>query len=582
MRIPAYFVFAHFFLVGVLSSEPALVQRPRLHLPADSARTMMASQSNSSVDLDIYLRGPDGASLADTAALTLFTAAGQLYKQGVTKKGHLRWDEVARAKYEIQVLAPGFERAVQPVDPSGAGALRVDVQLRPQTGGERAYPPPASDAEVNYVFGLYASRSGDWEQAKSYWARTLELLPDHVSAMVSMSEALLHENKALEAMEYLVRAEKIDPAYWRTQAVLAEIALRAGSTAEAVLHAERAMELGHEEAASAAPLLARALAARADEVLRTYLKDHPEDVAARKQLEDLHAPSEVRTSSEQPKADSREKSSAAASAKPAPRPGDTLWLPPDVDENVPPVEPGAACNLEEVLERAGKRIQEFVGNVDRFTATEFLQHETLARSGNVTATQKRKYDYVVSITEVRPGVLDLQEYESSGSTPADAPGGMTTRGLPALVLIFHPYYSGTFAMKCEGLATWNGTRTWQVYFRQREDQPNKIRAYRIGLENYPVALKGRAWIVADSYQILGVQTDLIAGVPDIRLTAEHTAIQYGPVHFASRGVDMWLPQTAEVYSERKGKRIHRRLSFTNYLLFAVDEKQQIATPNSNP
>src|SRR5438874_1890216 len=342
------------------------------------------------------------------------------------------------------------------------------------------------------------------------------------------------------------------------------------------------MELGHEEAASAAPALGTRFGGKSRLGARTYLKDHPEDVAARKQLEDLHAPSEVRTSSEQPKADSREKSSAAASAKPAPRPGDTLWLPPDVDENVPPVEPGAACSLEEVLERAGKRIQEFVGNVDRFTATEFLQHETLARSGNVTATQKRKYDYVVSITEVRPGVLDLQEYESSGSTPADAPGGMTTRGLPALVLIFHPYYSGTFAMKCEGLATWNGTRTWQVYFRQREDQPNKIRAYRIGLENYPVALKGRAWIVADSYQILGVQTDLIAGVPDIRLTAEHTAIQYGPVHFASRGVDMWLPQTAEVYSERKGKRIHRRLSFTNYLLFAVDEKQQIATPSSTP
>src|SRR5207302_199919 len=143
---------------------------------------------------------------------------------------------------------------------------------------------------VNYIFGLYASRLGDWEQAKSYWTKVLELLPDHVPATVSMSEALLRENKALEAMEYLVGAEKLDPSYWRTPAVLAEIALRAGSAEEAVLHAQRAMELGHDEAASVSPLLARALVARATEVLRSYLKDHPEDLAARKQLEGLNAP----------------------------------------------------------------------------------------------------------------------------------------------------------------------------------------------------------------------------------------------------------------------------------------------------
>jgi hypothetical protein len=45
---------------------------------------------------------------------------------------------------------------------------------------------------------------------------------------------------------------------------------------------------------------------------------------------------------------------------------------------------------------------------------------------------------------------------------------------------------------------------------------------------------------------------------------------------------MWLPQTAEVYIERHDKRVHRRLSFSNYLLFAVDDKQQIAAPKTDP
>ena len=109
------------------------------------------------------------------------------------------------------------------------------------------------------------------------------------------------------------------------------------------------------------------------------------------------------------------------------------------------------------------------------------------------------------------------------------------------------------------------------------------RSFRAGLNrSYPVDLKGRAWIVADSHQIIGLETDLIEAIPDVRLTAEHTAIHYGPVRFSSRGLDMWLPQKAEVYMELRGKRLHRRISFSNYLLFAVDDKQQIAAPKPNP
>ena len=159
-----------------------------------------------------------------------------------------------------------------------------------------------------------------------------------------------------------------------------------------------------------------------------------------------------------------------------------------------------------------------------------------------------------------------------------------TRGLPALVLIFHPYYAGSFSMKCEGLANWNGQRVWQIYFRQRADKPNKIRSYKMGLNgpSHPVALKGRAWFLADTFQIVGMQTDLIDTLPDIRLTVDHAIVEYGPVHFASRGVDMWLPRTAELYSDSRGKRIHRRSSFTNYLLFAVDDKEKISAPKTDP
>jgi hypothetical protein len=339
--------------------------------------------------------------------------------------------------------------------------------------------------------------------------------------------------------------------------------------------------------------LSRALVAQATEVLRAYLTEHPEDVDAKKQFEHLNAPAEFR-SSESLSADVRNWTELSLTAPPAsvkstvaqpPSPArSSRWMPADVDADVPSVEAGSACNLKEVLQKAGQKIQEFVENVQRFTATQSLLHEAIKKSGKVFEKQQRKYDYTVSIEEIRPGFLGVEEYQSSASNLQDTLGGLTSKGLPALILIFHPYYSGTFSMRCEGLSTLNGKRTWQIYFRQRDDKPNSIRAYRVGLNKppHPVALKGRAWFVEDSYQIVGMQTDLVNALPDIQLAAEHTIVEYGPVHFSSRGVDLWLPQTAELYSELKGKRVHQRMTFSNYLLFSVDDRQKISSPKTIP
>src|SRR5277367_4946569 len=140
-----------------------------------------------------------------------------------------------------------------------------------------------------------------------------------------------------------------------------------------------------------------------------------------------------------------------------------------------------------------------VADVDRFTATESLLHESINRYGMASPPENRKFNYVVSIQEIQHGYLNVEEYRSSGSSMAEFPDGVATNGLPALVLIFHPYNAINFEMKCEGLARWHGGLAWQVHFKQRADKPNLIKRYRIGVEgpSYPVALKGRVWISAD-------------------------------------------------------------------------------------
>ncbi|MGH9741251.1 MAG: hypothetical protein ACRD51_02740, partial [Candidatus Acidiferrum sp.] len=361
---------------------------------------------------------------------------------------------------------------------------------------------------------------------------------------------------------------------------LSEACVLQGMNDDATKHALRAIELGHDRASAAELVLVRVLVQK-DEVkqaipkLDAYVKAHPEDKDSANYLEKLKNPAPGKSVS----AGEMSVVSSADDALPVP----SNWLPPDVDSSVPAVEAGASCNVDDVVRRAGDKLNELIHDVDRFTASETLMHQSIDKYGIASAPEKRVFNYVASIQEVQHGFLNVEEYRStSNGGPAEFPGGVATNGLPALVLIFYPNNAVDFTMTCEGLARLSSGLAWQVHFKQRPDKPNVIKRYRIGADgpSYPVALKGRAWISADTYQIVRLETDIVAPVPQIRLKADRAEIEYGPVKFARSNVTMWLPKTADVYYDWQGRRIHRRHSFSDYLLFGVEDRQKISAPKN--
>jgi tetratricopeptide (TPR) repeat protein len=574
-------------------------------------------------NVDIYVQEPNGAPVESLAVVTLMTLAGQVYQQGTTKAGYVRFNDLPPTEYKIQVVAPAYERAMKNVDALANASTRVTIVLRPGSNsgdtalaaGLASMPPKAqkemakamemlraskpnvarshldaanrlapNQAEVSYLFGVYSSQLDDWTQAKAYWTKTLELYPRHFRALLSLSEISIREKKPSEAAEYLKRASEVEPSSWRPHAILAEAYYMQHSRDEAMKEAERALELGRGQAAMVEPLLAQCLAERGDRdkavsTLQVYLQDHAADAAAKKQLESLLNPKALATSPDVAgSTNEMDMSALIAAAKALPVP--SSWMPSDVDDKMPPVEPGASCALDEVVQNAGKRLQELVKNVDRFTATELVTDESINKWGLPSFPEKAQFDYIVSMEETRRGALSVEEYRERRAASKDFPEAVVTSGLPALVVIFHPFYAGNYEMTCEGLARWNGGLAWQVHFRQKKDKPNTIRSYRTGPQGqgYPVALRGRAWIAADSYQIVRLETNMVAPMPQIRLAAEHVNIEYAPVQFRKGTLEMWLPANVEVYSDWKGRRVHRRHTFSNYLLFSVDDKQRISAP----
>ena len=281
-------------------------------------------------------------------------------------------------------------------------------------------------------------------------------------------------------------------------------------------------------------------------------------------------------------ADPADRFAASAEADPGPAPlpasnGRDFWSPHELETNVPPTEPGVSCPTEEILRGVGQRMTEFVETLERFTATEKLEHFSVDRNGGRKAPETRSFTYVVSVSRNSVGTFLLDEYRDGHSNVDDFPAHTASRGSPAMALLFHPALAMDFEFRCEGLGQWAGRSAWQIHFAQRRDHPIRIRSYSVGGRSAGLPLEGRVWIDPGNDQVLRLESELANPLPQIALTHEHFAIDYEPVQFHS-GQRLWLPQTAQLYVERKGKRFYRRHVYSDFRLFNVDASQKIQAP----
>jgi tetratricopeptide (TPR) repeat protein len=616
-RLCAFVLLLPALLLPLTSSARQARPGPGSTVPSGSESML----TYASVDVDVHVT--DGTAKPGPVYVSIIKNDGKVIGTKLAESGKAHFGECPKTMLTAQVVASGFDTATKKFEIREENEVKVSIDLRPMSDREAAVTdrgiaalnPKAQksvgkaledmranklanaqaelmaaqrfapdSADIEYLMGLCASRSNDAASAKAHWTRALTFNPNHLSSLLALSQNLLHAHDTTQANIYLHRAVDAEPTAWRAHMLLAQADLLDRKNDEAVTEAERAIELGHDSASSVQPLLAHALFEtgekdRANQILKTYIKAHPKDENAAHLYERLNAPRTVAVSSTGHSPSTIDVSEADLdAAEPLP----PNWLPPDIDEKVPAVEPGAACVAADVVQKAGEQLVTLIHDVDRFTATETMTHESVNKFGIAALPEKRRFDYLVSIQSSPAGPLSVSEYRNGGGTQGQFPDGIATNGLPALVLIFHPYYATNYDMVCEGLARTSRGLAWQIHFRQLPDKTNGIKSYQFGMNgpNYEVKLKGRAWISADNYGIIRLESDIVAPIPQIRLLADHTNIEYGPVNFREANTTLWLPQSAEVYFAWLGRRIHRRHEFSNYLLFGIDDQQHIGDPKA--
>ena len=443
-----------------------------------------------------------------------------------------------------------------------------------------------SSSELNFLLGYLYLQKKDFAQADTYLGTATSLDPGNVQALALLGRTNLERKDYPAARSALEQAVLADAENWLPHSLLADTYLHQRNYEKARDEAQTAIEKGKSNARLAHLVLGEALVALGREsegiqALNEFLDESPHDPVApqiRNFVSGINRSPVNTTSLSEPQLIPAIDSLGAV---PDPSPLKS-WQPPGIDDIKPAVVPGAECPTERVIDESGKRVEELVKDVSRFAAVEDLFHQSLGRDGIPTASQTLKYNYVANISEPEPGYLEVEEFRAEKLSVERYPDQISSTGFAVLALVFHRHARDSFDMTCEGLGDWKGNATWLVHFRQRDDRPNRMHSYRLGGQTYAVGLKGRAWVTADTFQIVRIEAEMIKPVPEIRLLSEHQIVEYGPVPFPKKNTTLWLPKSAEIYFDFRKHRFYRRHSFAHYMLFAVDTQEKPKEPVAKP
>jgi tetratricopeptide (TPR) repeat protein len=483
------------------------------------------------------------------------------------------------------------------VPPKARGALKHSVSAlksanlkEAQKSLATAYKLAPSNPDVNYLLGYVAYEQKDLAQARNYLGTATSLNSNSARALILLGQVEFNQGDYPAAASTLERAVDVDSENWMAHNVLANAYLKLKKNDGAQQQAEMAIAKGKGGANAANLPLGQALVNLGKKeagikALKTFVQNSPTDPTA-PQVRDLIAMLE-RPDTVPPPGSEKTLNNASSSsiidpvfATPELPASVNPWRPPGIDEVKPSVADGIACPYDNVIEMSGQRVKELVDDVSRISAIEHLLHEQVDEMGNSITKETRNYDYIASISEGKLGFLAVDEDRLERMARANFPDRIASGGFAALALVFHPDMRDNFEMTCEGLGNWHGQATWLVHFRQREDRPARMQDYRVGDEIYSVHLKGRAWITADGFEIVRIESELIDPMPQIQLRCEQQVVEYGPVQFKKMG--LWLPKKAEIYLDYRKHRYYRSHSYDHYLLFSVDSSDKPKVPSVEP
>jgi len=443
-----------------------------------------------------------------------------------------------------------------------------------------------TNPDVAYLRGMLELEHHDLPAAEQFF-QTASSSRSQERVLLGLGYVQVQMNQAGAAAQTLEKALQLNGASERAHLLLANAYAQLREYPKAQEHAQRAAAFNSENSAPARTLLAQILAAQGNREgarleFEGVLREYPKSTSASVARDSLA--SMARTTPGSTTEAAVPLSTVNASLLPSVSAASvTPWAPPSVDTSVPGVAPDVTCLADDIVEHTSANTNRQLGNLEKFLATEHIQHQEINGRGEVSQIRDKNFSYMVFIEHAKDGLVFLDEKRDGGTGTDTFPSSLATVGLVSLgVDIFHPGFAKALDFKCEGLGQWRGKAAWILHFEQKPNVKSFLRLWETKTKTVEIPLKGRVWVAASSYNVLHVESDLREPMKELELMRDHLAIDYGPVNFQSGKTELWLPWYADMYLELHGRRYHHNHTLSNFSLFAVDTNDKINLPKDLP
>ncbi|MBZ5593635.1 MAG: hypothetical protein LAP39_15455 [Acidobacteriia bacterium] len=237
-----------------------------------------------------------------------------------------------------------------------------------------------------------------------------------------------------------------------------------------------------------------------------------------------------------------------------------------------------AVPLDGLLDRTGKRVEEFWDQFSAVSCTETVLQTKLGASGKVLVQRTSTFDYLIML-QLTGDDLTVDESRLPQGQPKKASDRplLSTAGFSTLVLIFHPYFQSSYEFTPVALEDINGRKLQEVRFEHIQGRRTPA-ALQLRGRDYPLEWQGSAWIDPKTGYVSRIHAGLKTSMPDVGLRELWSDVRYVPVQFQSEKETAWLPEVAVIEAGTEHQRWRNVHQFARYRRFSVTTDTKTESP----
>jgi hypothetical protein len=222
------------------------------------------------------------------------------------------------------------------------------------------------------------------------------------------------------------------------------------------------------------------------------------------------------------------------------------------------------------VDQVQRQVVDFVSKLADLHCTEDVLQEKLRPNGGAEVSARSQFDYFLYI---QGNSYDFQLSESRleiGNPKQKKEPLLLTNGFSTLLLVFHPYYRNGFEFTVGPKEALDARPVIPVHFAHIAGTRTPVAMAMRGRE-FPLDLKGTAWVDASTGQVIRMEASLAHDLSDVGLRALTVRVDYTP---SLRVSDKFmLPSRAVVDLETPRQHWRNTHIFHNYKLFSTDATQ---------